>query len=133
VAGKRVFLKHVIERRVELFRRHLPGHQRALREIGGQQRLPHTADRPAPQHRLNTLDDDRQFHTGLARDFLQRMALKTLEAVFRDRKNARVDPITDFDWHRGQIHLGQILTYVRWSGRSFFDSKATPYGLLMAR
>ena len=104
-----------------------------MREIGGQQRLPHTADRPASQHCLNTLDYDRQFHAGLSRDFLQRMALKTLDAVFRDRKNARVDPITDFDWHRGQIHLEQILTYVRWSERSFFDSKVEAKQLVTDR
>ena len=37
VAGERIALRHPIEGRVDFFRRHFPGNERAIREIGGEQ------------------------------------------------------------------------------------------------
>jgi hypothetical protein len=46
VAAERVALEHVVERGLEFLRRHLPRHERPLREIRRQQRLPHAPNRP---------------------------------------------------------------------------------------
>ena len=97
MAGKRVFLEHVIERCVQPLERRLPRHKRALGEVRGQQRLPHAADGARAQHRLNSFDDGWQVHTGLPGDFPKRIALKPLNAVFRHREDARIERITRFD------------------------------------
>ena len=65
VAGKRVLLEHIVKRRVEFVLRHFPGDQRSLREIRGQQRLPHPTNGPGAQHRLDPFSDNRQIDARL--------------------------------------------------------------------
>jgi hypothetical protein len=96
VAGKGVLAEHVIEGGVELFRRHLPGHQRALGEVGGQQGLAHAPDGARPQHGADAFQHHRDLQPGQAGDLLQRFALEPLQLVLRHRQNAGIDGVADF-------------------------------------
>ncbi len=62
MAAERILLGHEIEGRVKLFLRHLPGDQRAMGELGGEQGLAHPADHTGLQHRADALEH------GLERD-----------------------------------------------------------------
>jgi len=52
--------------------------------------LPHPADGPGPQHRLNPIDDHGKFDTRLPGNLTQRITLEALDAILRHRKNAGV-------------------------------------------
>ena len=53
-------------RGVEPVLRHLPGDERALGEVGGEQGLAHTADDARAEHGLDALDDRLHWEAGLA-------------------------------------------------------------------
>ena len=91
VAGKRIALEHEVERLVEPLRLDFPRHQRARREVGGHQRLPHAADGPGAQHRRDAVDHHVDRQAALPRDLAQRIAHEARDAVLRHREDAGVD------------------------------------------
>ena len=93
VAGERIVLDHEVERRVELFGRHLPRDERAFGEVRGHQRLPHAADRAGAQHGADALDDGLDVDAGLLGDHADRIAYESLNAILGDRQDPRVDRI----------------------------------------
>jgi len=56
VAGEGILLEHVIERRIQVFLGHLPGDERALREIRRDQRLAHAPHCAGGEHRTNAFE-----------------------------------------------------------------------------
>ena len=68
VAGKRILLGHEVERRVELFLRHLPSDERAVGELGGKQRLADAADDAGLDHRADPLQHGFQRQPGFLGD-----------------------------------------------------------------
>src|SRR5438128_412976 len=111
MSRKRVLLKKIIERGIELVSRDLPRHQRAGREIRSHERLAHTPNRTRAKHRLNAVDYRFRVHTGLARDFPDRIGLKTLNPVLRHCENLRVDRICNCRWNGTDVHLNEFSTW----------------------
>jgi hypothetical protein len=75
---------------LQLVFRHLPRDQRTRREVGRHQRLAHAPDCSGLQHRAHAFDNDWFFHAGKPRYFAKWIEMKTLNAIFRNRQNARV-------------------------------------------
>ena len=100
VTGKRIALRHPIEGRVDLFRRHFPGDERAIGEIGREQRLPDAPDRARPQHRDDSLEHRLDRQPGALRDLGKRFADEAGDLVLGDGENARVDRVVMLDRNR---------------------------------
>ena len=95
VAGKGILLEHVVKGGVQFFDGKLPRDEGARSEVGGHERLPHAADRARAQHRLDALDHDGKFDAGLPRDLAEGVTLESLDLVFGDGKDLRVDGVRE--------------------------------------
>ncbi len=93
VAGERVVVEHELERCVELLVRHLPGDERAFRQIRGHERLAHAADRAGAKHDPDALHDRLYVDTRQFRDLAEGIADESGDAILGDRQNLRVDRI----------------------------------------
>ena len=91
-------MRHVIESRVDFFRRDFPGHQRAVGEIRGQQRLPDAAHRSRSQHRRDALHHRLLGNPGTLRNFPEWLPHEPLDLVLGDREDFRINRIVVFDW-----------------------------------
>jgi hypothetical protein len=109
VAAEGVVVEHVVEGGLETWLRHLPGDERAAREVRRHQRLSHAADRAGAHHRGDAFDDDRQLHAGLLRDRAERVRLEPLDLVLRHRKDAGVDGVARFDGDGEGTHAPAIV------------------------
>jgi hypothetical protein len=96
VARKWVGLRHVIEGGVDLLRRYLPGHERAVGQVRGQKGLAHAADCAGFQHRGDARHYGLHRHAGAACDFLEWLAHKALDLVLGDGEDFRVDRVVVF-------------------------------------
>ena len=106
MTGKRVLLRHEVKRGGQRFLRHFPSDERAVRKLGGKQRLPHPADHAGFDHRPDPLDHDLQRHPGFLRDHVERLALETGDEVLGDGQDGCVDGLGVFD-RDGGIHGGK--------------------------
>ncbi len=97
VAAERVALEHEVESLLQPLLRHLPGDERALRQVRREQRLPHPPDRSRLQQCPDALDHVVQRYARLLRDLGERVSLEPLELVFRHFEYRRVDGIRQFE------------------------------------
>ena len=98
MAGKRVALKHPVERAVDLVFGNFPGHECAIGKIGREQRLPDSANRPRAQHRSDPRHDKIDIHLRPTRDLLKRLAHEALNLVLGNGQDLRIDRIVMLDW-----------------------------------
>ena len=91
MTGKRIALKHPIERAVDFVFGNFPGDQGAIGQVSREQRLPNTANRSGAEHRSDPRHDNIEIHARAARDFLKRLPNKALDLVLRNREDFGVD------------------------------------------
>ena len=108
MAGKWILAEHVLERGVEPFRRDLPRDERALREAGGEQRLPDAADRSGAQHRRDAFDDDVDVEAGTLRDLPKRIRLKSAQPILGDGQDGRIDGVGNRRRDGTHRHSGRV-------------------------
>jgi hypothetical protein len=95
MSGKGILLEKIIESGIQFFRGDLPGHQGSRSKIRRHQCLSDAPNRSAPEHRLDTVHDRFDLHSGLPGDFADWISLKSLNLVFGYRENPRVNRIRD--------------------------------------
>ena len=95
VAGEGVALEHEVERLVQPFLRHLPGNERAVREVGREEGLAHAADSACGQQRADALDDGLDGDAGAGRDLAERVTLEAFELVLGDGEDSGIDRVVE--------------------------------------
>src|SRR5258708_29533697 len=125
VPAERVFLKHVVERRMAPLDWELPRHERSLGEVRGHERLPHTPDRTALQHHLDAVDDRLGIESRLLGDHRDRIAHKPLNPILGNGEDSGIDRIgvrngeIGGGWHAGSLSWMRCpLIVARWSWRA---------------
>ena len=101
--AERILLKHEIERAFQLFLRHLPGDERALGEIAGDERLPHAADGAGGEHGPDALEHGVQRDAATLGDLDEWLADEALNLVFGDGEDLGVEGVGVFDGHGGKM------------------------------
>ena len=90
MAGERVALEHEVERLVQTLLGHLPGDQRALREVRREERLADAAYRPRCEQCPHAFDYGFDGDAGAARDLAEGVSLEALELVLGDGEDGGV-------------------------------------------
>src|SRR4051812_47799527 len=85
--------------------RNFPDDQTTLGEIDRHQRLPHPADRPSAQHRLDALNHLVHMNAAQAGNLSQRIDLKALDAILGEGEDAGIDRIANVDGAGDGVHI----------------------------
>ncbi len=97
MAGKRIALRHVIKSGVDFFRRHFPGDERAIGQIGREQCLADPSHGSGAQHGDDSLEHGLDRQAGTLRNFRKRLANKPGDLVLRDGEDAGIDRVVMLD------------------------------------
>jgi hypothetical protein len=93
VAAEGVLFEEELEGPLQLLRGHLPGHERALGELVGQQGLAHAADDAGGEHGADALHHGVKRQAALLRDELEGMLVEALHPVLAHGEDLGVDGI----------------------------------------
>src|SRR5688572_3805749 len=93
--GKRVLLKHEIERSIQSLDRQLPRDQSARGQICSHERLADAPNRPGAEHHLDSLDSGVEINAGTPGYFAQRIPLESLNLVLGYGEDTGVNGIVD--------------------------------------
>ena len=107
MAGKRVALRHVIEGGVDFFRRHFPGDERAIGQVGREQRLAHPAHRAGAQHGGDPLAA-RSRPAAPERSAISANGSRTKPAILSSEM-ARMRALTGSLCSTGRVSLGKVI------------------------
>src|SRR5271165_1256639 len=93
MTGKGILPEHEAECSVELIVGYFPCHKSPVRKIRCQKRLADPPDRPRVQHGLNPAQDLRLLDSGQSGNLAKRFAHKSLDPVFRDSEDLRINGV----------------------------------------
>ena len=82
MAGEWIALKHPVKGGIDFLGNNFPGHERAVREVGREQCLPHAANGAGAQHRRDAGHDHVNFNASRGCNLRERFAHKTFDFVF---------------------------------------------------